>query len=119
MPKLSEDDVRKLRHAYPTCVRVPTLIINEGSEPWSFSLIRIFLGRPLSAVKVLDALKSKWNLEWEWGILPMNHDFFLFRFLCAFGRDFILNGGPWIVDAAALGLEAWTPDIRPSADRLP
>ena len=43
--------------------------------------------------------------EKEWELIPMNYDFFLFRFTSVVDRDDVLNNGPWVVEDATLCLE--------------
>ena len=42
----------------------------------------------------MSSLSSKWAPEKEWKIIPMNHGFFLFRFISIVDRDVMLNNGP-------------------------
>jgi len=118
-PSLSTDDISRLRRAYPNPVRVPSTLVEEVAQSWSFSLVGKFLGHTLLAGKFTTFLSSKWSPEQEWEIIPMNYEYFLFRFTSAQYRDLILDGGPWIVDDATLALEPWTPTFISSPHRLP
>ena len=58
------------------------------------SLIDKFLGRSLSIDKVTSSFTSKWSLENDWKIIPMNYEFSLFHFTSASDHDKVLNDGP-------------------------
>ena len=58
-PKLSPNDLRRLRQIYLNQIRVPAKLLEEGSLPWDLSIIGKFLGRSISADKVASVLASK------------------------------------------------------------
>ena len=82
------------------------------------SLIDKFLGRSLSIDKVTSSLTTKWSLENDWKIIPMNYGFSLFHFTSASDHDKVLNDGPYVIDDAPLCLEPWSSSFWPSPDHF-
>jgi len=64
---LSADDLTRLRRADPTPIRAPVNLVEDGVNPWAFSLVGKFRGHALATDKIMNSLSTKWSPETEWG----------------------------------------------------
>ena len=63
-----------------------------------------FLGYTILIEKVHYAPTQRiWTQQEEWEFLPMNHEFYVFRFISPLDRDKILLEGLWVLDDACSG----------------
>jgi len=84
------------------------------------ALVGNFLDRSLSVDNAQHGLQTLWNLQNDWEIFLLSHNFFIFRFSAATeDHDRVLLQGPWVLDGAMLAMGSWTLEFHPVVASLP
>ena len=77
---LTGDVLARLWKAHTVPVLITKTNAEEESAPWRLSLVRRFLGRPISLQQVQYGLGSLWSPQQDWEVFPMKNGFSIFCF---------------------------------------
>lgn len=118
--RVSEEEVARLRHAFPDKLVISKKEIEEARAPFQHSLIGRFLGRRRSASNYLaKSLGQQWQTAGDVDIIPMAGGYYLFMFAGEEDLMKVWTGGPWVVGGLVLSLEPWRKNFRPSKVAAP
>lgn len=72
--------------------------INRLCQPWKNAIIIKLLGRSHTYNYLRDRLQQKWSLKDDWKLIDLVNDYFVVKFDMEDDMNFVLTGGPWIID---------------------
>lgn len=87
--------------------------LSSDQKEWGLSLVGHVIGKISFYGSLLAAIKKKWIFKCNLDLLPMEGDFFLFKFLCSEDYNMVWNCGPYYLNDKPFILKKWSKDFHP------
>lgn len=98
---------------YPS-IKLNTEFRASFEVKWKNALILKVLGHSITYIILLNKITQLWKLKWEFSLMELMNDFFLFRSDEDDTIDPALTEGPWLVAENYLTIQRWQPRFNAS-----
>ncbi|KAK8672311.1 hypothetical protein V6N13_110684 [Hibiscus sabdariffa] len=97
-------------------------VFDDGSQAWRFALVGQFIGKAPNFGFMQKLVNNLWGKHGDVEVSSAGDSLFVFRFVNASVRDWVLESGPWHFQNKLLILRCWEPNMSRmdfNLDRIP
>ncbi|KAK2638984.1 hypothetical protein Ddye_026779 [Dipteronia dyeriana] len=85
---------------------------------WASALMLTIMGRLHTLNFLLSKLSQKWPLIGQWQHTNLEVGYFVVRFQMLDDLEFVLTGGPWVIDNQYLFIQKWRSNFVPGEEEI-